>query len=642
MNTKLKQHARVSSSVTPKRFSLATNFARKRRTFLQRKPLAFGILAANAVALFLGSAAIGHATTFYRIESIGSLGGDYIFPTAINNSGEITGYANDINGESRPFLWKNGNLVDLGANGGYASRGLDINDLGQVTGFYSITPTQYRGFLWNAGAKTDLGVLQLPDSDPSQSQSRGVAINRSGVIAGNSDVFIPSTGGSVTRAFRWNSGVLSDLGTLSSTQYSNTSAEASDINDSGDIVGVADAFTQNSFGRRAFLFRNDTSAMVDLGSLSTSPFNSYSRAFKVNNARSVIGESSTDSGATHQFFRAFNRPMISLNNLLGVQFGFSELMLKDLNNRGQALGRSLDMNGIESAVIYDSRVNAFTNIGAANPGNLIRAEDINELGAVVGSTRTGDGNSTAYVYRNGAITALQPLIPNAANWYIYDANLINDRGQIAGVGYLNGQTAAFVLTPVTARVSLSLQPSTLVGGRVVNATVRLNVPAPGDDVTIELSSPNAAGVSFPSSVRIPSGATSATFTISTSPTDFASAVTISATLDAETATSRTLQINAAKLSGLSVPTTMRKNSSANGTIRLDGASTGNYVVNLSSDNAAVSVPSSVQIAPNATGATFVITSQNVAVSTPVTITATAFNPATGSAITFSKTITVKP
>lgn len=633
------EKSQASSSHFAARVVRAMNCQLKRSCQISK-----GFVALSAATLLAGSCAVGHATTFYHIAAVGSLGGTDIYPLALNNNGDITGYASDINGEEHPFLWTGGNLLDLGANGGYASRGLAINDAGQVTGLSSISPTQYHGFLWSAGVKTDLGVVQLPDSDPSQSQSRGVAINKNGAIAGSSDVFLPAAGGSVSRAFRWKDGALSDLGTLSSSSYAYTSSEASDINDNGDVVGVADAFTQSSSGRRAFLFRSDTSTLINLGALSSNPFNSYSRAFKINDSRNVIGESSTESGANHQFFRAINRPMIDLNDLLGVQLGFSELMMKDLNSRSQALGSSRDSNGNETAVVYDGRTNAFTNIGVLNPGNPVSAEDINDVGAVVGSTRSPNGNATAYVYRNGTLTDLQPFVPNAANVYLYRANLINNKGQIASLGYQNGQPGVFLMTPVTARLSLSLQPSTAVGGRIVNATVRLNVPAPGYGVTIQLNSSDAAaaGVSFPPSVQIPSGATSATFIVNVPPADFASTVTITATLDAETAATKTLQISPAKLTSFSVPTTMRRNSNASGTIRLDGASTGNYVVNLTSDNPAVSVPGSVQIAPNATGATFVVTSQNVAVPTLVTITASAWNPVTNSVITLNKTITVKP
>ncbi len=42
---------------------------------------------------------------------------------------------------------------------------------------------------------------------------------------------------------------------------------------------------------------------------------------------------------------------------------------------------------------------------------------------------------------------LNHLIPANSGWLLQFANAINDQGQIAGYGTLNGQTEAFLLTP---------------------------------------------------------------------------------------------------------------------------------------------------------------------------------------------------
>ncbi len=42
---------------------------------------------------------------------------------------------------------------------------------------------------------------------------------------------------------------------------------------------------------------------------------------------------------------------------------------------------------------------------------------------------------------------LNNLIPQNSGWSLQDAFSVNDNGQIAGVGVLNGQERGFLLTP---------------------------------------------------------------------------------------------------------------------------------------------------------------------------------------------------
>jgi probable HAF family extracellular repeat protein len=45
------------------------------------------------------------------------------------------------------------------------------------------------------------------------------------------------------------------------------------------------------------------------------------------------------------------------------------------------------------------------------------------------------------------MTDLNNLIPAGSGWILVEATAINKAGQIAGVGTINGQTRAFLLTP---------------------------------------------------------------------------------------------------------------------------------------------------------------------------------------------------
>jgi trimeric autotransporter adhesin len=83
---------------------------------------------------------------------------------------------------------------------------------------------------------------------------------------------------------------------------------------------------------------------------------------------------------------------------------------------------------------------------------------------------------------------------------------------------ITSQTQAAVGPPAPpALVSVSVNPSTAVGGASVTGTVTLlsSVPAAGPAVGIGLSSNNAAVASVPGSVNVAPGAATATFTITT-------------------------------------------------------------------------------------------------------------------------------
>jgi hypothetical protein len=60
------------------------------------------------------------------------------------------------------------------------------------------------------------------------------------------------------------------------------------------------------------------------------------------------------------------------------------------------------------------------------------------------------------MWDNGEVCDLNNLIDNAPGWQLGDARAINDIGQIAGIGALHGQPAAYLLTPVPEAGHLGL------------------------------------------------------------------------------------------------------------------------------------------------------------------------------------------
>ncbi len=160
--------------------------------------------------------------------------------------------------------------------------------------------------------------------------------------------------------------------------------------------------------------------------------------------------------------------------------------------------------------------------------------------------------------------------------------------------------------------SLTLNPSTVVGGQSSTGTVTLTAPAQSGGFTVQLSSSNPSVASVPSSVTVPQGQTSANFTVTTQPVSSQTQVTITASANGVTRQA-TLTVNppsgSVTLQSLTIsPTSVWGGSSATGTVTLSGpAPSGGAVVQLRSSNpSAAIVPSSVTVPAGQRSASFTI------------------------------------
>jgi len=99
-----------------------------------------------------------------------------------------------------------------------------------------------------------------------------------------------------------------------------------------------------------------------------------------------------------------------------------------------------------------------------------------------------------------------------------------DFGETCGRGGVAGQCGT---APSVGVSGLSLSPSSVSGGSASTGTVTLNMAAPAGGVGVFLSS-SAAVATVPSSVVVPAGQTSASFTVNTSTVSASNFVTISA------------------------------------------------------------------------------------------------------------------
>ena len=283
----------------------------------------------------------------------------------------------------------------------------------------------------------------------------------------------------------------------------------------------------------------------------------------------------------------------------------------------------------------------------------------------------------AYEKRNGVVYQLVPMPSDATYGYgfqqyhetdPYTIRVLPNSGHLrvtvsptqVTVDYVkaflsragtNGQIAYTYSIPAPAATgsiavsSLSLNPSTVLGGAASTATVALNGPAPSDvSVTLTNSNPSAATVQ--STVTVPANSTSATFTVTSQTVASSATAVITATLNGSAQATLTVNPAATALTFLTLNPTSVVGGSANstGTVTLNGfpPSAGTAVTLSSSNPSAAKVPASVTVPSTATSATFTVTSLSVTSSAPVVITATFNNGSKTATLTVNPTPSFTP
>ena len=149
---------------------------------------------------------------------------------AVNDARQVVGVFG-ANSRSIPFVWRDGALTPLADLAGLGAFAIDINNGGEIVGSaYSadVTPLgqMQHAVRWQNGVIADLGLL------PGDEDSAAVAINSFGQIAGSSGRTDPDTYESTYRPFLYSGGAMTAIPVPSLEAY------ASDINDSGVVVGT--------------------------------------------------------------------------------------------------------------------------------------------------------------------------------------------------------------------------------------------------------------------------------------------------------------------------------------------------------------------------------------------------------------------
>ena len=167
-----------------------------------------------------------------KMMDMGSLGGDFGWPFALNNRGDVVGTM-FLPGDSafHPFLWRHKVLKDLGTLGGDFGIANTINDRGEVVGWaFNQGNTAVFASSWKNGHIANLGTV---DGDPC---SVANGINGGGQIVGDSSPSCFSS--NANHAVLWENDLPGvDLNTLIHPDAGMQLAVAFSINDRGEIDG---------------------------------------------------------------------------------------------------------------------------------------------------------------------------------------------------------------------------------------------------------------------------------------------------------------------------------------------------------------------------------------------------------------------
>lgn len=311
------------------------------------------------------------------------------------------------------------NIIDLGTLGGSSSVALGINDQGQVVGSADTPQGLRHAYRWQNGVMTDLGTLGFPTA---QSEAKG--INNNGVVVGNVGTGDPN------KAFIWENGVQTEIGPPQVLK------SAYGVNGSKQVVGQF-VIPAGGGDKHAFLWQNGT--LTDLGTLG----GPYSIAWDINPNGQVVGKATTTS--TERPFLWHNGVMVDLGTLggsAGAAYG--------INDMGQVVGSAATPEKALSAFVWNEGV--MTDLGALGGFNSSSAEAINNDGVVVG---LASGGSFICDPRLG-MGLLQDMIPQQSGWSGLRPLDINNSGWIVGYGTNpSGFAHAFLMTPATVIPAVS-------------------------------------------------------------------------------------------------------------------------------------------------------------------------------------------
>ena len=309
-------------------------------------------------------------------------------------------------------------ITDLGSPAGAASSyAAGVNNSGQIVGRYD-TAYGYAAFVYSNGKMTDLGNIDIY-GDPYHTTAAASSVNDSGQIVGAFTYRAPDpvNGVSAFGAFLYENGQMRPIG----GQYNHAESglqSAQAINNTGQVVGY------DLYGKAA-LYQNGVTIELNLQAKTT-------RANAINNQGMIVGN---DGTGAFSYQNDVEQILPALDP--AINYGSEAL---GINDSGKVVGYSGASDRFSHATLWQNGVPY--DLGSFGRGSV--AYDINNSDMVVGYANLPNGQITAFIYQNGQMTDLLA----GTLWHNGAAESINDSGQIVGWAISpSGAIHAFLATP---------------------------------------------------------------------------------------------------------------------------------------------------------------------------------------------------
>jgi probable HAF family extracellular repeat protein len=301
-------------------------------------------------------------------------------------------------------------LGELDGCTSYAAVAAGLNDAGQIAGSACTPTSSDHAFLWkNDGSP----MMDLTPAHPASS-SHAQALNKSGLVTGED-----SSAGAFVAGHGTLTMIPDGLGGNTVIPWA--------INGRGQVTGFA--YTAGDSDVHAFLWKNDGTPMLDLGSLGDGDSNGNS----INASGQVVGAASVP-GFQHAFvWKNDGTPMQDLGTLGG---GSSEALF--INTSGQIAGDSdifVNKHFQTHTVLWKNEGTSMQDLGTLG-GTYSSPTALNDAGQVAGNSYTrasGRKNPHAFVWLNDG-TPMKDL--GTLGGRNSRANDMNSSGQVTGNSHL--------------------------------------------------------------------------------------------------------------------------------------------------------------------------------------------------------------
>jgi probable HAF family extracellular repeat protein len=319
-----------------------------------------------------------------------------------------------------------------------------MNNHGHIVGYYwdCVEPTTvHRAFVW----KPETGLVTLP-TPSGVASAEATDINDAGFIIGGHR--FPGVGwkGFVldpkTQQFTYLEALYPDIGPVVTLSTANA------INNKGIVAGsrvISEPGVSPTISN-AVIWDTNTGEVIDLG-VGAGP---NSSALDINEAGHAVGWSGNDIGTAN------NRAILWMDGVgidLGVLPGMVKSVARKLNNQGFVIGSSGPESGTGHAFLWHK--DKMNPIPPPDGYDLVGVNDINDSGQIVGHMRlAGTSQSHRLLWQHEQYhNFVDLLVGSPPNFTVTVLGIAGNNGKIVGRAILNGTTVAAIFTPLDVPIA---------------------------------------------------------------------------------------------------------------------------------------------------------------------------------------------